>query len=509
MRHRLAGVTLVTALGAAPILAAAPLGDVAVPPASEVLYRAAREPDDRCFETCPIKLGDQTSLRAVGAPAAWDVTTGSADVVVAVLDTLVDVQHPDLRGKVIVGPDHRPPLACARPEPISQGHGTAVASVIAAGTDDGTGIAGIGWSTRVLAIAVLDDCGVGTAASVAAGIGSAIQRGARVINLSLTGPAHPVVEAAVERARASGVLVVAAAGNEGDDEAAFPAAYRSVVAVASTDDQNEHLSTFSSRGGWVDLAAPGEDVLAASLVAGGYWIYEGTSFSAPLVAGAAALLLAVHPHFDADDLVHGMADSARPLDGVAWGALDAAELLQQHAGGLVLAESDGGVLTYGSASFHGSLGGVTLAAPIVGLAATPGGYLLAGADGGVFTFGAAPFLGSAGGRGLRGSVVGIAATPSGAGYWLVGADGGVFAFGDAPFLGSAGGLALRSPVVGMAATPSGAGYWLAAADGGVFAFGDAVFAGSAVGHASDRMHRRRRAARLPPGRRARRHVLVR
>ena len=481
MGHRLAGVTVVTLLAAAPILTADEVGEAIAPPASEVLYRAARVPNDRCFETCPIKLGGQANLRAVGAPAAWDVTTGSPEVIVAVLDTLVDDRHPELRGKVLVGPDLRPDLACVRPDALNRGHGTAVASVIAAGTDDGTGMAGIGWSTRVLSIPVLDDCGVGTAESVAAGVVAAVARGARVVNLSLTGPPHPVVEDAIDRARASGVLVVAAAGNEGDDEATFPAAYRNVVAVGSTDDDNAQLSWFSNRGSWVDLGAPGEDVLVAAPVAGGYWISDGTSFSAPLVAGAAALLLAVHPHFDAGDLAHSLADAARPMAGVLWGALDVAELLDQHAGALLLAEADGGVLTYGSAAFHGSLGGVRLAAPIVGIAASPGGYRLAGADGGVFAFGDARFAGAVAGIPLRAPIVGIAATPSGAGYWLVAADGGVFAFGDAPFLGSAVGRARPGSVVGMAATPTGAGYWLASADGGVFAFGDAPFAGSAAG----------------------------
>ena len=481
MQHRLAELIVVTLLAAGPILAAVPLDDARVPPPSTVLYRAARIPSDRCFETCPIKLGGQSNLRAVGAPAAWDVTTGSPEVVVAVLDTLIDARHPELRGKVLVGPDLRPDLECVRPDALELGHGTAVASVVAAATDDATGIAGIGWSTRVLAVPVLDDCGVGTAETVAAGIAVAVDRGARIINLSLTGPAHPVVEDAVERARRRGVLVVAAAGNEGADEVTYPAAYRSVIAVGSTDEDNARLSPFSNRGAWVDLGAPGEDVLAAAAVAGGYWIYEGTSFSSPLVAGAAALLLAVHPHFDADDLAHSLADSARPTDGVVWGALDAGELLEQHAGALLLAQADGGVLTYGTAGFHGSLSGIRLAAPVVGIAATEAGYVLAGADGGVFAFGDAAYAGGMAGMRLRAPIVGIAAHPSGAGYWLVAADGGVFAYGRAPFLGSLGGVPLRSPVVGIVATPSGAGYWLAAADGGVFTFGDAVFAGSAAG----------------------------
>jgi 3D (Asp-Asp-Asp) domain-containing protein len=114
------------------------------------------------------------------------------------------------------------------------------------------------------------------------------------------------------------------------------------------------------------------------------------------------------------------------------------------------------------------------------MAPTPSGhgYWLAGADGGVFSFGDASFYGSAGGVHLGAPIVGMAPTPSGHGYWLAGADGGVFSFGDASFYGSAGGVHLGAPIVGMAPTPSGHGYWLAGADGGVFSFGDGQYSGS-------------------------------
>jgi outer membrane protein assembly factor BamB len=145
--------------------------------------------------------------------------------------------------------------------------------------------------------------------------------------------------------------------------------------------------------------------------------------------------------------------------------------------------ADGGVFAFGGATFYGSMGSVSLAAAVVGMAATAdgGGYWMVASDGGIFAFGDAGFSGSMGGRPLARPMVGMAPVPNGDGYWTVASDGGVFAFGGAPFLGSMGGRALAAPVVGMAATADGGGYWLVAADGGVFAFGDAAFHGSMGG----------------------------
>jgi hypothetical protein len=139
--------------------------------------------------------------------------------------------------------------------------------------------------------------------------------------------------------------------------------------------------------------------------------------------------------------------------------------------------SDGGIFTFGDATFFGSMGGRPLNKPVVGMASTPDGqgYWEVASDGGIFTFGDAGFFGSKGGQPLNKPIVGMAAAPDGFGYWLVGADGAVYDFGmGAGFYGDATGHSLKKPIVGIASTPDGKGYWLTAANGAVYAFGDAA-----------------------------------
>jgi hypothetical protein len=145
-----------------------------------------------------------------------------------------------------------------------------------------------------------------------------------------------------------------------------------------------------------------------------------------------------------------------------------------------LAASDGGVFSFGGATYYGSTGGMVLNKPVVGIAATSdgGGYYEVASDGGVFSYGDATFYGSTGSMHLNQPIVGMAVVPGGGGYWLVAADGGIFSYGSATFYGSTGSIRLNKPVVGMAATPSGHGYWLVASDGGIFSYGDAQFQGS-------------------------------
>ncbi|MBC7763116.1 MAG: hypothetical protein H7201_15250 [Candidatus Saccharibacteria bacterium] len=130
---------------------------------------------------------------------------------------------------------------------------------------------------------------------------------------------------------------------------------------------------------------------------------------------------------------------------------------------------------------YGDASNLPLNKPIVGMSATStgDGYWLVASDGGIFTYGDATFYGSTGALRLNKPIVGMTVTPSGHGYWMVASDGGIFSFGDAPFYGSTGAITLNKPISGMTATASGNGYWMVASDGGIFTFGDAPFRGSA------------------------------
>ena len=170
------------------------------------------------------------------------------------------------------------------------------------------------------------------------------------------------------------------------------------------------------------------------------------------------------------------------LNGITLNARTVGITATSDHNGYWLVGSDGGVFSFGDASFYGSTGGVPLVQPVVGMAPGPGGagYWLVASDGGVFSFGSAHFYGSTGGVPLASPIVAMAATPDGGGYWLVAGDGGVFTFGDAHFYGSTGGRSISAPIVGMATTTDGGGYWLVGQDGAVYSFGDAVNHGSAA-----------------------------
>jgi subtilisin family serine protease len=236
----------------------------------------------------------QHYLAPLRLPSAWDVTRGSTGIKIAILDSGVDLDHPDLAPRIVAGYDFVNDDAVAQDD---DGHGTMVAGIAGAATDNGIGIAGAAWNASIAPVKVLDETGAGNDFDIAAGITWAADNGAHVINLSLGGPWSSVtLFDAVEYARRKGSLVVAAAGNAGWAQDSYPAVYAD-LAVGATD-TNGDAAWFSNSGYWVDVTAPGIDVTSTALADGPTEAYDrsaGTSLSSPLVAGIAALVRAEHP----------------------------------------------------------------------------------------------------------------------------------------------------------------------------------------------------------------------
>jgi len=290
----------------------------------------------------------QWYLRAVKAPEAWAVTTGTRDVIVAVIDGGVDINHQDLRdniwtnSKEIPGdgldndqdgyaddvhgwnfvtnsPDVRPVRQDTQLEE-AWSHGTIVSSLIAAKGNDGRGISGINWNARIMPLVILDANGQGSVENLVSAMRYAVNHGVEVINLSLVGYDYePELEEMIKRANDAGVVIVAATGNDeiGDGldldlAEGYPVCLdgpdNRVLGVSGTDKNNRRAPGANYGKNCTDLTAPGDNIFAArpsyphdtkptSTVPGFHDGYSGTSLAAPLVSGVAALLKGIHPEW--------------------------------------------------------------------------------------------------------------------------------------------------------------------------------------------------------------------
>lgn len=292
----------------------------------------ALSPNDPAFS-------NQWYLQQIHAPEAWDETTGSSDVIVAVIDTGIDLNHPDLQDNIwkntkevpednidndnngyvddVYGWDYlakngNPDALKTFPyDEASVSHGTVVAGMIAAVGNNAKSIAGINWKTKIMSLRILDELGSGDSTYGAQAVYYAVQNKADIINLSFTGvEVDPKFLEAIQYAHEQGVLVVAAVGNEGMDvnvNPIYPVCFSGeedwVLGVAATEYQDKK-ATFSNYGSdCVDISAPGVDIYGLlyedqqepdfSFVDGGYW--QGTSMAAPMISAAAALLLGRFP----------------------------------------------------------------------------------------------------------------------------------------------------------------------------------------------------------------------
>ena len=311
------------------------------------------EPNGQVHATGTITPNDnfyaaqQWNLRQIRLPEAWYFGTGDATII-AVLDTGIDLDHPDLAAKMWTNPGEVPDngvdddgngyvddvhgwnFVAGSTLLVELPHGTHVAGIAGAHTNNGIGVAGVNWQSPIMPLQVLRSTNTGTFDDLAEAIVYAADNGARVLNLSLGGDnSSQTVDAAIAYARSQDCLLVASVGN--DDAQPYPVLYPAnspkVMAVAATTDSDAPAS-FSNRGPEVDVAAPGADVFSTSAY-GQYAQMSGTSQAVPHVSGLAALVLSLQPTLTADQVTHVITSTAHDVhtpgwdQRTGWGRIDA------------------------------------------------------------------------------------------------------------------------------------------------------------------------------------------
>ncbi len=285
------------------------------------LLQAQVTPNDPLF-------AQQSHLPQIGAIEAWDVTTGAEEIIVAVVDTGVEADHPELTERIVDGWNVYDATDDFGDE---VGHGTSVAGVLAAASDNREGVAGVTWQNPLIAVRVTDEEGVTTSRHVAAGILWAAGHGAKVINVSFAPLwSNAVVRSAVRQVYNQGALVVISAGNAGGTTRSR--GYEEAVFVGAVDSRGT-LAPFSDRGPFVDFVAPGVGIHTTT-AGSSYATPSGTSFAAPIVSGVAALAWSVNHDLRPVSIANVLRDTADDLgearkdDLYGYGVVDAAAAVE-------------------------------------------------------------------------------------------------------------------------------------------------------------------------------------
>lgn len=316
-------------------------------------YQSAVIPNDPSF---PEQYGLQNSVNGLAdikAPAAWNITTGSSNTVIAIIDGGVDLRHEDLAGKIWTNSDevagnntdddgngfiddvHGWDFVSRKPALAAANHATHVAGIAAAAGNNGVGVAGVDWGARIMSVRVLSSFGAGRESAIAEGIHYAVVNGAKVINLSLVGAPSDLLAAAIQEAYNAGVVVVAAAGNSGASTTGgrvYPVCadvggVDMVLGVGATDPAGEPAG-FSNYGSCLNVSAPGKKIVS-TVVGNDYDDMTGTSMSSPFVAGVAGLYLALHPGAGPAEVIAAITNNADPFTGA-----DAADWNEDYKGKL-------------------------------------------------------------------------------------------------------------------------------------------------------------------------------
>ncbi|RXT13608.1 S8 family peptidase [Ammoniphilus sp. CFH 90114] len=262
----------------------------------------------------PLYTRYQWNLPLIHADEAWRITPGKEDIVIAVIDTGVDLEHQDFQDKLVTGYNV---ISDNNYADDDNGHGTHVAGIISAKTNNTVGIAGVSWHNKIMPIKAMTPEGTGSSFDIAKGIKWAADHGAHVINMSV-GNYHPsaMLQEAVRYAYNKGVVLVAASGNDNTDQSSYPAAYPEVISVAAVDSRAQRAN-FSNYGSYVEVAAPGVDI-PSTYLNNEYAALSGTSMACPHVAGLAGLILSTNPDLGVEDVRKIIQQTSEDLGTKGW-----------------------------------------------------------------------------------------------------------------------------------------------------------------------------------------------